>query len=463
IAARASAERVLAVQLEERDISQVVLAGKQFESQVKLADGAAKGFYDTNRKRFELPAQVRADFLVLNQDALADQVTVSDAEAKKWYDEHPERYRQGEERRASHILILADKSAPEAAHKAAREKAEALLKQARANPAAFATLAKANSQDPGSAQNGGDLGFFARGAMVKAFEDVAFALKDGQISDVVRSDYGYHIIKLTGIKASKAQPFEAVKGDILTELKRVQAGKKFAELAETFSNTVYEQADSLKPAADKFKLAIQHTGWIARGAQVAPPFNNEKLITALFSEDALKNKRNTDAVDVGNNTLVAARVAEYKPATLRPFEEVKADIERMLVAEEAAKLAAKDGAAKLASLQKGDKLELAWTEGRKLQRGAPSLPPEAMRAVFSAPADKLPAYTGLNLPGAGYVLFRIEKVNHPAVQESDPRLQAIRTQYGRLLSDQDFSAYMSALRQRYGVKIDKAQLESKEK
>jgi peptidyl-prolyl cis-trans isomerase D len=306
---------------------------------------------------------------VLSQEALAGQLSLSDADVRKEYDAHPERFRQGEERRASHILIQARKDAGEAALKAAREKIEGLLAQVKSNPAEFAKLARAHSQDPGSAEKGGDLGFFGRGAMVKPFEDAAFGLaKEGDVSGVVQSDFGFHIIKLAGVKAEQVRPFEEVRNEIAAELKKNEAGRKFAELAEGFSNLVYEQADSLKPAAEKYKLTVQTTDWIARNGKAPAPFNNEKLVTAVFSDDAVKNKRNTDAVDVGKGVLVAARVVDAKPAALRPFDEVKADIEKVLIQEEAVVLAGKDGEKKLAQLNKGEAVTLDWSPSHPLKR-----------------------------------------------------------------------------------------------
>ena len=165
--------------------------------------------YEANRAQFETPEQVKAEFVTLSLDSLMHQISVTDDEIKSWYDGHPDRYQQAEERRASHILIPLSKDASEADQKAARDKAGSLLKAARANPGDFAKLAKENSKDPGSAQNGGDLGFFARGAMVKPFEDAAFALKVNEISDVVQSDFGLHIIKLAEIKPATNPPAQS--------------------------------------------------------------------------------------------------------------------------------------------------------------------------------------------------------------------------------------------------------------
>lgn len=458
---RIGADRWLAAQLEEREIAEAVLRPDAYAAKVKLAPDAIKTFYEANRKQFELPEQVRAEFVVLSLDKLAAEVAPAEEEIRAYYQSHPERYRQGEERRASHILLMAPKDGDD---KAARAKAEELLAQLRKTPGDFEKLAKQHSQDPGSAANGGDLNWFGRGMMVPPFEQATFALKENQISDLVRSDFGYHIIKLTGVRGERPRPFEQVRAEIAAELKRQAASKTYAEAAEGFANTVYEQADSLQPAADKYKLTIQRSEWIARGGQATPPFANAKLAAAVFSDDAVKNKRNTEAVEVAPNTLVAARVVEHKPAALQPLESVAPNIEKLLVRQEAAKLAAADGAVKLAALAKGEAVDLAWSAPRTVARSyAPNLAPDAVRAVFNADAAKTPAYAGTAVPG-GYALYRISQVKPyaPAEGAEPPRVKALRQQYERTVGEEEFAAWMMTLRDRFAVDINKAALETKQ-
>jgi peptidyl-prolyl cis-trans isomerase D len=458
---RTSADRWVAAQLEEREIGEALLRPDTYVAQVKLAPDAVKNFYDANVKKFELPEQVRAEYVVLSQAALTSQFAPSDEEVKKYYQDHADRFKTPEQRRASHILILAKKDAPAAEDKAARAKAEELLAQVKKNPADFAKIAQQNSQDTGSAAKGGDLDWFGRGMMVPAFEQSVFSLKDGEISGLVRSDYGYHIIKLTGIHAEQVKPLAAVKGEIAEQLKQENAAKKYAELAEGFTNTVYEQSDSLQPAADKYKLPIQKVdGWLAKNGQATPPFTNPKLLAALFSEDAVKNKRNTEAVEVAPNTLVSARVVEYKPASVQPLEAVAPTIEKMLVRQEAEKLAVKDGEEKLGRLAKGEKVDVAWGASRIVARAyAPNLAPDAVRAIFSADASKPPAYAGSAVPG-GFALYRISQVKpYVAGTDEPPRAKALRDRYRQVVAEAEFGEWMATLRQRYGVEINKAVLE----
>jgi len=461
---RTAAVRWVGAQLEEREIAEVVLRPAHYAGQVKLAPAAVRNFYEANKKQFELPEQVRAEFLVLSLDKLAAQLVASDDEIKAWYQSHADRYTLPEERRASHILITAKKDAPAAEDKAARGRAEEALAQVKKNPADFARLAKQYSQDPGSAERGGDLDWFGRGMMVPPFEQAVYALKENEVSALVRSDFGYHVIKLTGIRPERVKPLAEAKNEIADELKRQGAAKKYAEMAEGFTNTVYEQADSLKPAAEKYKLAVQTGDWIAKNGQAVPPFTNAKLMAALFSDDAIKNQRNTETVEVAPNTLVAARVLEHKAPTLKPLETVAADIEQLLVSQEAAKLAAKDGEDKLARLAKGEKVELAWASPRVVARAyAPNLVPDAIRAVFKADVAQLPAYAGTAVPG-GYALYRVTQVKpYVAGGEEPPRAKALREQYSRVVAEAEFVAWLAALRQRYPVEINTATLEAKEK
>ena len=240
------AEAMLRLQSETRQYSEQKIAfAEQFADKVKIDAQAAQKFYDENKARFAVPEQVRAEYVVLSLEALLSQVTVSDAEVKAWYDGHKDRYEQSEERRASHILIVTNGDVDK---EKAKAKAEEVLKEVQKSPGRFAELAKQYSQDPGSAQKGGDLGFFGHGMMVKAFEDIVFKQKEGEISGLVQSDFGYHIIKVTGIKPGHLRPLEEVRGEIVSELKTQAASRKFAEAAEAFTNMVYEQSDSLQPA-----------------------------------------------------------------------------------------------------------------------------------------------------------------------------------------------------------------------
>lgn len=461
-----AAERWLVLQLEEREIREVALQADQFMSKVAKPDEAAvKRYYEENRKRFEKPEQIKLEFLVLSQEKLIEAAKVSEGDIEAAYKANAARYSTPEQRQASHILIRADKGAPEAAVKEANDKAEQILAQLKAAPGDFAKLAKQHSQDPGSASKGGDLGFFGRGMMVKPFEEAVFALAQGQISAVVRSDFGFHIIQLTGIKPERARPLAEVRSEITAELKRQAGAKQYAEAAEAFTNMVYEQSDTLKPTAEKYGLNVQSTDWIARGAQMMPPFNNPKLMQAVFADDAVKQRRNTEAVDVGSNTLVSARVLDHRPAEVESLESVQAVIEKALLREAALAMAVKTGEAQLAKLKAGEKLDLNWGGVRAVSRqAAANLSPEGRQAIFAVAAQEVPAYAGAKTP-AGYALYHIAKIKpHDAgAKEGDAasRAMALRQQYHQVIAQEEVMGWIDTLRERYPVKINAAALEKR--
>lgn len=463
LVSRAGADRWLAAQLEERTVSEFLLHPDPFLVKAKVTPEAVKAYYEANLKKFELPEQVRVEYVVLSRAKLAEQVSVSNDEIKEWYAAHPERYQQPEERRASHILVALDAKAPDKDVKAAEAKAAEVLAEVKKAPGDFGRLAQQYSQDPGSAARGGDLDWFGRGAMVKAFEDAVFSMKEGQVSDVVRSDFGLHIIKLTGIHPERSRSLSEVSGEITAELKAQKAAKEYAELAESFSNMVYEQPDSLAPAAEKFKLVIENSDWLAKGGNAGAPFSDPKLMAALFSDDAIKGKHNTEAIEVSPNVLVSARITEHRPAAQQPLDTVSPTIAKFLAQQEAVQLAIKDGEQKLAALLKGEKVNIAWGKPQTVIKGMPGdMPAMAVDAMFKADVAKLPAYSGAAGSG-GYALFRVSQVKRfDADAPETPQARAMRGEYARLVAEEEFSAWLANLRSLYPIEVNEAALDRRE-
>ena len=447
IAPRAVVAKINALEAQRREVSDARFDVKQFLPQVKVSDEQVKAYYEANQADFRTPERVRVEYVVLSAEALARQDPPSESEVRAAYDARASQLRVEEQRRASHILVKT------------REEAEKLLNEVRKAPNRFAELAKKHSQDPGSAQQGGDLGWFGRGMMVKPFEEAAFKLAQNEMQ-VVESEFGFHVLRLTGIQAGKTRSYEEVKKETADEVARQKGQRKFAEAAETFSNLVYEQSDSLKGAAERFKLPIQTTGWIAKSArQELGALDNPKLLSALFSADALKNKRNTDAIEVAPNTLVAARVLEHQPPAQRKLEEVKGEITELLRNREASALALKEGTAKLEQLRKGEDAGVKWGAPRLIsRRETQGFPPNVMRQVFGADTAKLPAYVGIPLPDAGYVLLRVSKVIDEASKEPDPQA-AVRA--ASLYGNAQYEAFVESLRSRADIEIRPGSLTEK--
>ena len=452
-------ERLLHINAQQREVGLSVLEPEKFIAQVKLAEGAAKTYYDGHQNEFQVPEQARIEYVVLALDAIAAQIEVSRDEVKQFYEQNLKQYAKGEERQASHILITVDAQADAKDKQAARAKAEQLLAQVRQNPASFADVAKKNSQDPGSAAQGGDLGFFARGAMVKPFDDAVFQMKPGEIAGPVESQFGYHIIRLT---AAKGHGFDEVAKQVELDLKRQRAGKKFAELAEQFNNLAFEQGDSLKPAAEALKLPIQTSGWLSRSGSDNKLLNSPKLLQAVFAEDAVKNKRNTEAIDVGNNMLVAARGLEYKPAALRPLAEVGGEIAVRLMRVQAAQLAAKQGRELLTKLKQGGGDELNWGAMKLVSReNAQGFTGPALAEIFKADSAKLPAYAGVENAQGGFMLLKITRVTEAQTIDA-PRRKAAADELRQLVGQEELNAYVAGLKLKADVKVVQDRLEKKQ-
>lgn len=451
--------RVLSAQLEERTVHMVRFEPDAYLKTVEVSADAVKAQYEANKSQYAVPARVKIAYVVLSADALKDQVQVSEDELRAEYEQTKSTLGTPEERKARHILVQVAADASEADVTAAKKKAEALLAQLKADPSRFAELAKSASDDPGSAPNGGDLGFFGRGAMLKPFEDAAFSLPVGEVSGLVRSDFGFHIIRVDEIRKATIPSFDDARARLEATVRERAASRRFAESAEQFANLVYEQPDSLEPAANQFGLKVRTTeDWIEKGATSVAGFESPALAEAVFSPSAIADKHNTDAIDVGNNTIVAARVVAHEAARERDFDEVKSLVESQVRQKLAADAAAQAGAEKLAALEKGEKPTLAWGEPIKLQRGLPMLPPNAMTAVFAVSSERVPGYTGVAVPGAGYALFRIDAVKKVELSDTDPRIASVSGQYAQLMGAQDLRAFLTALREQYPVKINAAAL-----
>jgi len=449
--ARAVTLRLVALQAERREVAEAFIPAEPYVSGVRLDDAKVKAYYEANPAEFKVAERVRAEFVMLSAQELGQGEGASEAELKAAYDARTGQLAVAEQRRASHILV------------ATRGEAEKLLAEARKSPQRFAELARKHSQDTGSAASGGDLGMNARGALAsKALEDVVFALKANDISEPVQTEFGFHLVRVSAVQAGKSRSLEEMRGELSAEVARQKGAKKFAEAAEGFNNLVYEQSDSLKPAAERYKLKIGSTGWFARQpAAELGPLAHPKLLSALFSPDATKQRRNTDAVEVAPGVLIAARVAEYQPETQRPFEDVKADVARKLTRREAAALAKKEGEDKLAALARGEGAGLQWSAAKTVSRQEPQgLSQAALRKVMTVDAAKLPAHAGSERGDEGYTVYRITKLI-PAETKAGPQNDELAARIDRQAGAEQFEAYVASLRARASVEIRKANLERK--
>ena len=443
---------------EKREVQIARFAASDYQAKVQPTDAELQAFYKDNQALFQAPEQASIEYVVLDLASVEKGITINEADLKSYYDQNAGRLAGQEERRASHILVKVPKGASPEDKAKAKAKAEALLAQVKKNPDSFADVARKNSDDTGSAAQGGDLDFFARGTMTKPFEDAVFAMKNkGDIAGPVETEFGYHIIKLTDIKAPVQKSFAEMKPQLEAEVRKQQAQKKFAEAAETFTNTVYEQSDSLKPAADKLKLEIHTATGVTRTPQpgATGPLASPKFLQALFGPESVQRKRNTEAVEIAPNQLVSGRIAQYQPARTRPFDEVKAQVRERVVAVKAAELARKDGEAKLAAWKANPasaELPAAIAISRQ---DAAKQPRTLIEAALRADASALPAFVGVDLGADGYAVLKVAKVlprDTPPPQQAQQEL----AQYNNAWSSAEARAYYDLLKERYKVQINVA-------
>ena len=454
MASQRQSDLTLEAFLQRREIQIQRFMPANYVAKVQATDADLEKYYQSQSDRFRSQESADVEYVVLDAAGLSKNIQLPEQDIKTYYDQNVQRLSGQEQRRASHILISAPKDASAADKQKARAKAESILNSVRKDPKTFADMARKNSEDPGSASAGGDLDFFARGAMVKAFEDAAFALQKGEISSVVESEFGFHIIQLTAIKSPAKPSYEAMRSQIEADLRQQQAKRQFAEFAETFSNSVYEQADTFKPVAEKLRLQIQTIKGVTRQPSAAQQgvFANPKIIEALFAEESISKRRNTAAIELGNNTQVSARLVNYRPAALRPFAEVKEDVRAEFVREQAIALAKADGQAHLAEWQKQPALAQVGAALLVSRDQAQGLAPKLVDAVLRADPSAMPTWVGVDLSQAGYVLARVNKVV-PRDEPSSQQRSQIREQFSRLLASAEAAAYMTHLRSQFKVQI----------
>ena len=443
--------------LQRREIQVAMFNAEPYKAALQPSADDLKAFYEAHQSQFRKPEQADIEYVVLDLNTVKQGIQLNEDDVRTYYKENAARLAGvSEERRASHILINAPQSASAEERAKAKAKAEELLAQVRAKPETFADVAKAQSQDTGSAANGGDLGFFGRGAMVAPFEQAAFALPKGGISDVVESDFGYHIIQVTDAKQPPVPSFEQLRPKIVEELQQQQAQRKYAEVADTFSNLVYEQADSLQPVAEKLGLKVQKATGVLRTAKpdAQGPLANSRFLETLFAPESLNSKRNTEAVEFGTSQMVAGRITQYEAAHTEPLTAVEAEVKRQWVADKAAAQAQKAGEEKLAEWKadasKAQGLAAAQVVSRNDPQGLPREVVDA--ALVAAVKGGAAAWTGVSLGQNGYAVVKVNKIVSPENQGAEFAQQAAQ-QYVQLWSSAEGAAYYDMLKQRFKVQI----------
>lgn len=440
--------------LQEREVSQLVFSPADYREAMVVSDVDVKKYYDDNQNLFRIPERAKLEYVVLNDEVASASVVVSEQDLQEAYEARIADYQSKEQRRASHILISVTDNTDDSQWKKAKEKVDSVLTKVKANPKNFSALAKEFSNDPGSAENGGDLGLFEKGFMVKEFEDAAFGAKIGEIVGPVKTEYGYHIIRVDEVKGGQTANFDSIKEDLEKEIRKARADEAYLKASQTFTDLVYTEFDSLQPVADNLKLTIQKSDWVGRDSGgFNPMLNNPDLLTAVFSPEVLEEKRNTQAFEVQPGVLVSARVVEHALEEEMKFEDVASDIKDFMKSERSLAKAKEAGEAALAKLKSGEKVSGDWSKpGVVTLVNRQGLHAEGLSAVFGMNRTALPGYAGLVNEDGRYVIYRVTKVTDKE-DEVEGQLEAGKRQITSMTQQQQGAQYLNSLREKANVRI----------
>jgi peptidyl-prolyl cis-trans isomerase D len=453
--ANTAARTALDALLQQREVQVLRFDTKDHTAGIVPTDEQMAAYHKANENEFRAPEQAQIEYVVLDLDTIAKRTSVSEDDLRKSYEQNIARYTVAEERRASHILVKAPKDAPKAERDKAKAKADALLEQVRKAPATFADVAKKNSDDPGSAERGGDLDFFGRGAMTKPFEDATYAMKPGEISNVIETEFGFHIIKLDGVRGGDKKPFEAVRAELEADAKKQLAAKAYTADADRFQNLVNRDADKFDGVISELKL-VKQTATVQR--EPAPnaqgPLASPKLLDAVFSSESIKSKLNTEAVETGASQLASARILTHTPARVQPLAEVQALVRERVIQQQAAAKAKAAGQAKLAAVKAADS-SAGFPPAVTLSRAEPAGQPRAViDAALKADAATLPQWLGVDLGNAGFAVVRLNAIKNRAPDA--PEVVQLLPRYTQAWGSAESQAYYKALERRFKVKIEAA-------
>jgi peptidyl-prolyl cis-trans isomerase D len=461
-ATAAGLSRAYLLEGQQRRFSYMVLPLQSFNEQLHITDQDIEDYYAAHSDAFMTPERVKVQYLDLDMSNLDPGIAIDEQAVQALYNEQSLKYVTPEERHARHILIRLLPDADETATAAALEKAQAVVARLDAGES-FGDLAKELSDDPGSAANGGDLGFFGRGMMAPEFEDSTFELQKGERSQPVKSPFGFHIIELVEIKPEVATPLAEVRDELVNQLLADERANLFYEDSEALASLTFEQPDSLQGAADALGLDILESDWISRkgGTGIAA---NSNIIEAAFSEDVLLNGNNSASVEVAPDHVVVLRILEHQESAQQPLEEVRADVEQLTSNEQARALVEARGKEILANLNTGDTTLVASAEANKvtflstelIQRNATEPAREIVSAAFTlnAPDEGETAYTGLPARNGDYFIIALEQVKDGNFQDIP---EAARKQAWRSLSQvrgqTEIAATLSVLKEQSDIQI----------
>ena len=449
---------------QRREISYLLFPAADFITSDAASEDEIKAYYAANQNRFMLPERVQVGYLELKMSQLSESVTPDEEELRQFYEDRQEEYITPEQRRASHILITVDGEG-EAAENAARNRALEARKRIQ-DGEAFAAVAKELSQDPGSAEQGGDLGFVEPGMMDLSFDKALFALAEGEVSEPVRTDFGFHLIKVTEVRKGSKESFEAVKDALQAAYSSSEAERQFFRYSERLVDLAFEHPDSLEPAAESLGLEIITSGWLSRADANKIPGGN-RAISSAFSDDVLVEGNNSELIEITPDHAMVLRVYAHEEAAARPLDQVRDEIASILAQQQAAQLAEEKAQSLLPRLRQGESLEqLAKEDSLKIEkagmvaRGDSRLSPTIAQHLFSMPRPEGDAtvFDGVALPNGDFALIALHRVEDGSLDGMDEQaLQSLRASEARAKGRDTFEFFVQHLKDTSEVVINKPQ------
>ncbi|RMF13551.1 MAG: parvulin peptidyl-prolyl isomerase [Gammaproteobacteria bacterium] len=437
----AQVEDILRIDRQTRTFSYRLLKASDFEDRVQVSDADIEAFYEAHKADYTLPERVVFEYVLLSLEDLKANVQVSEEQVQERYNTEIRDFEATEQRKASHILIEVGEDGDEAA----RAKAERLYKQLQEG-ADFAELAKKESADPGSAEAGGDLGYAAKGTYVPEFEDVLWSLKEGEISKPVKTEFGYHIIRLDGIQKQQPPTLAESRDRIRDDLALEAASKKFASLMEKMSDLAF-QSDDLKPVAEALGTDVKISPEVPRAGGGDGIWGLPAVVQKVMTADVLEDGFNSPVIELGNDQALVARKKELLPETVQSLADVREQIVERLKRERALELAREEGK-RLASLGWEElSQQSGWQRREAASRRDREVDPNVVWAF------RVPVGDGVQVSGfetdEGYIVVALEAVQNPDLSEIDPAtLAGLKAFLAGQLGQGDYAALVSELNAR---------------
>jgi peptidyl-prolyl cis-trans isomerase D len=443
-------ERRFALEKQQRELDYVLVAANSFNDQVEVTDQLVQKYYDSHKSEFEIPETVDLEYLELTRAAAQANVSVTEAALKDYYEQVKDRFTSSERRRGRQILLTLEEGADEAAVK---KQADELLAKAKAPGADFAKLAKENSTDPGTAETSGEVDWQTRDGSVPEFSEAFFSMTKDEIRGPVKTQFGYHIIKLEAVDLGAIRPFEEVRAELEQEFRRERSDAAFYEETQQMADKAFKALTELNSVAQEMKLEVRKVTGVTRQSAGALG-NDPTILQAVFTEDVLERGQNSQLVAIGEDRALVLRVAARTPASVKPLAEVRAGIEAKVRAEQARAAAAKRGAEVLAKLKQGaswsavaGEFNLSPAGKRWVTREDSIAPPKVLKAAFEAPvqvSEASPFYGSTTTDDGSFAVLGVSQVKpgEPST-ESEQQRSARRDEVARSLGNFEFGAYYS--------------------